>query len=152
MIVYRICKQDFARDLSGKGAEKAGGRWNKRGTAVLYTCPGIALCTTEVAVHLPLGILPDNYALVSIEIPDGEMLKIEEDLLPYEWDTFPYHEYTQRLGSLFVSEARFLCMRVPSAVVPGEYNIIINPAHAQARKVHIKEVKPYRFDKRLFDR
>ena len=57
MIVFRLSKEQFAQDLSGKGAELVGGRWNSRGNAMLYTSQSIALCVTEIAVHVPLGIL-----------------------------------------------------------------------------------------------
>jgi hypothetical protein len=58
-----------AYDLSGKGAALTGGRWNSKGTPLLYTCQARALCTAEVAVHLPLGRMPRDYVLVSVEIP-----------------------------------------------------------------------------------
>ena len=49
-----------------------GGRWNSRGNAMLYTSQSIALCVTEIAVHVPLGILPKDYQLVHIEVPDED--------------------------------------------------------------------------------
>ena len=60
MIVYRLSKSKYSADLSGKGAEKAGGRWNSKGVAMVYTSASRALCTAEVAVHVPLGIVTDR--------------------------------------------------------------------------------------------
>ena len=77
MIVFRLSKAQFANDLSGKGAELVGGRWNSRGNAMLYTSQSIALCVTEIAVHVPLGILPKDYQLVHIEIPDEDFLELK---------------------------------------------------------------------------
>ena len=74
MIVYRITKAIFKNDLSGKGAEKAGARWNAKGIALLYTAGNRALALAEMAVHLPFGILPKNYYLLSIFIPDRKDL------------------------------------------------------------------------------
>lgn len=74
MIVFRLSKQMYADDLSGKGAEIAGGRWNSRSRAMLYTSQSVALCVTEIAVHVPLGIIPENYMLIHIKIPDNEIL------------------------------------------------------------------------------
>ena len=61
MIVYRLCKSIYKKDLSGKGAEIAGGRWNSKGYAILYTSESRSLCTAEIAVHTPLGNVPADY-------------------------------------------------------------------------------------------
>lgn len=71
MRVYRICKAQYAHDLSGTGAERTGGRWNKRGTPMVYTSGSRALCVAEIAVHLPLGIIPKDFTVLTIEIPDS---------------------------------------------------------------------------------
>ncbi len=76
MIVYRLSKSKYSADLSGKGAEKAGGRWNSKGVAMVYTSASRALCTAEVSVHVPLGIVPVDYELVSIEIPDDSVTEV----------------------------------------------------------------------------
>ena len=43
MIVYRLSKSKYSADLTGKGAEKAGGRWNSKGVAMVYTSTSRAL-------------------------------------------------------------------------------------------------------------
>jgi RES domain-containing protein len=68
MNVYRLSKAIHANDLSGKGAEKNGGRWNSHGLPMIYTSQSRALCIAEVAVHLPMGILPEDYRLITIDI------------------------------------------------------------------------------------
>ena len=75
MIVFRLSKQMYADDLSGKGAEISGGRWNSRSRAMLYTSQSVALCVTEIAVHVTLGIIPENYVMINIEIPDNEIFE-----------------------------------------------------------------------------
>ena len=105
MIVYRLSKSKYSHDLSGKGAEKAGGRWNSRGVAMVYTSESRALCTTEIAVHTPLGILPKNFELVTIEIPDSiKILNIRLIDLPTDWRSIPHSGATQKLGDRFVKE------------------------------------------------
>jgi RES domain-containing protein len=69
MKVYRLCNRQFSNDLSGKGAELFGGRWNSKGTAILYTSESRALCLTEVLVHATSNSIPDDYHLVTIELP-----------------------------------------------------------------------------------
>jgi RES domain-containing protein len=86
MIVCRLCKSAWKKDLSGRGAELTGGRWNSKGVAVLYTSSSRALCMAEIAVHTPLGCLPVDYFMVEIEIPSDAIIKeISEDELPENW-------------------------------------------------------------------
>lgn len=140
----------YANDLSGKGAEIAGGRWNSKGNAALYTGQSIALCVTEIAVHIPLGILPKDYKLVHIEIPDDVFF--EPKRLPKQWNMFPHPDSTQKIGDKFLRENNFLFMKVPSAAVQGEFNYIINPRHTHFEKVSIKKIEKFTFDDRLFIR
>lgn len=152
MILYRICKSRYAADLMGKGAELVGGRWNSKGVAVIYTSSTIALCMLEVAVHVPPGMMPEGFERVTIEIPDDKVFELTEADLPPGWSVFPHLPVTQLIGDEFVYEGKFLVMKVPSAVVPGEFNYIINPNHPDAGSMRITDTRPYNFDKRLFDR
>ncbi|PRY11977.1 RES domain-containing protein [Pontibacter ummariensis] len=151
MIVYRLSKGRFAKDLSGKGAELAGGRWNSKGVAMLYTSESIALCTVEVAVHMPLGIVPSDYHLVRIQVPNNASLKeIKSTDLPEEWESFPHPNVTQALGDAFILASEFLVLKVPSAAVQGTYNFLLNPRHKDFSKVKVMGTEPFQFDRRLF--
>ena len=153
MIVFRLCKSKYAADLSGKGAELTGGRWNSKGTPLLYTSRSRALCTVEIAVHTPLGNIPDDYCLVTIEIPDNiPVLKLNLSELPMDWNVFPHSHNTQLLGDRFVASARYTVMQVPSAIVQGEFNFLINPASSESKRITIKDTEPFLFDSRLFIR
>lgn len=148
MIVYRLSKSVYANDLSGKGADLVGGRWNSRGNAVLYTSQSIALCVTEIAVHVPLGILPKDYDLIHIEIPDDNILEVKR--LPKDWQTFPHADSTQKIGDKFLKDKKYLVLKVPSAAVQGEFNFLVNPRHPDFDKVKIKKKEKFSFDERLF--
>jgi len=150
MMVYRLSKSNFASDLSGKGAAKSGGRWNSKGTAIIYTSQSRALCTTEIAVHTPLGNLPVDYCLISIEIPDNSILEIKSLELGSNWRSFPHQHFTQLVGDKFVDDAIYLVLKVPSAVVQDEFNYLINPNHILAGTLKIIAIEPFDFDKRLF--
>ncbi len=151
MIVFRLSKSKFANDLSGKGAEKGGGRWNSKGTALVYTGESRALCTTEIAVHTPLGNLPLDYKLISIEIPDDvHIQELASAELPADWKSIPYVYSTQSIGDRFVADGIFPVLKVPSAVVQDEYNYLINPAHMSSDMISIKTIEPFNFDERLF--
>ncbi len=153
MRLYRLCRTKYARDMSGAGAEKTGGRWNKRGTPVIYASSSRALCVAEMAVHLPLGILPADYTMITYEVPDSVSVG-EADVrkLPKNWYSIPHGEETQQLGEQFVAEMKLAVLKVPSATVEGEFNFLINPRHPKAKSVSIAEVKPFAFDSRLFVR
>lgn len=150
MIVFRLSKEQFAQDLSGKGAELVGGRWNSRGNAMLYTSQSIALCVTEIAVHVPLGILPRNFQLIQIEIPDDNFLEIKR--LPKDWQSFPHSNSTQIIGDKFLKDSKFLVLKVPSATVQGEFNYLINTRHKNFNQIKILKIENFNFDERLFRR
>jgi RES domain-containing protein len=150
MIVYRLSKARFANDLSGRGAELAGGRWNSIGLPMLYTSASRALCTAEVAVHTPLGVLPTNYMIVEIEIPSKPVLEISLSDLPSNWREFPHIAKTKSIGDDFLKTAQFLILKAPSAVVKGDFNYLLNLFHTDFHKVKILSKEPYEFDRRLF--
>ena len=151
MIVFRLSKLEYAGNLSGKGAEKMGGRWNSKGTAMVYTSESRALCTTEIAVHTPLGNIPLDYQLISIEIPDDiQVNEIAVNELPGKWNSIPHSHSTQVIGDSFVSEQKFLVLKVPSVVVPGEFNFLLNPNHKDFDRVKIVSIEPFNFDERMF--
>lgn len=153
MIVYRLSKEKYKNDLSGKGAEIAGGRWNSKGVAMLYTSQSRALCTTEIAVHSPLGIIPADYWIITIEFPDvTEVLEVDPASLPKNWRSFPHTHFTQTAGDHFIRSGKYLVMKVPSSVVQGDFNYLINPTHPLLPQVKIIALEPFEFDERLFIR
>jgi RES domain-containing protein len=151
MIVFRLCKTAYSADLTGIGAEKTGGRWNSKGVAMVYTSASRALCITEIAVHTPLGNLPVDYALVSIEIPDEILIKILPlNELPFDWRAFPHSHSTQEIGDRFIMKLQYAVFKVPSAVVQGEYNYLLNPGHPDISLIKIIRTESFDFDERLF--
>ena len=153
MIVFRLCHSKYSKDLSGTGAEKYSGRWNSRGTAMVYTCISRALCALEITVHTPLGNIPQNLSLISIEIPDNtKILELKNSQLNQDWKSLPHSNSTQTIGDQFIYENKFLIMKVPSAVIQGEFNYLINPHHKDMNTIKIIEIEQFNFDERLFIR
>ncbi len=151
MIIFRLSKSVYSKDLLGKGAEKSGGRWNSKGTPMIYTCESRALCTTEIAVHTPLGNIPEGYELITFTVPDTiKILKSDEKNLPADWKLFPHSHSTQTIGDRFIADNICLIFKVPSAVVQGEYNFLINPYHEDIKVLKIVSIEPFNFDHRLF--
>ncbi|MDM9630910.1 RES family NAD+ phosphorylase [Robiginitalea aurantiaca] len=151
MIVYRLSKKTYSADLSGIGAEKFGGRWNNKGTRMIYTAQSRALANLEVAVHVPLHIVPNDYFLTAIEIPDALIRNYPEKRLEsVNWKTHPPSDFTQREGDAFIREGKALVLKVPSAIVQGDYNYLINPLHKEIHQAKILSSEPFIFDQRLF--
>lgn len=151
MIVYRLSQSSYAADLSGKGAEMAGGRWNSKGTPTIYAAESRALCVAELAMHLPLGLVPQNYAFVSFKIPENiPVLQLSKKQLPSNWNEYPHPNETQQIGDRFIRDNKFLVMRVPSVVVNEEYNYLINPRHSLIKKVQVSDLSPFKFNERFF--
>lgn len=101
MIVYRISRR-YKDDLSGTGAEMFGGRWTNKGNKMLYAAASRALAIAEVAVHVPFGILPKGYFLISIEVPEVTIETIpQKKLTGTDWDLHPPSALTQKRAMPF---------------------------------------------------
>jgi len=151
MILHRIVKDTYADDLSGTGARLYGGRWNSKGKSMLYTASTPSLAVLEVLVHLSPLIVPKNYFSVEIEVPDNSLLHLQIKDLPYNWDDILSPLSLQKIGDNFLAEGRYLLLKIPSVVVPMEFNYLINTQHAGMAKVKIVKKQPFNFDRRLID-
>ena len=151
MFVYRLSRAGYKDELSGYGASLYGQRWNSKGTEVVYTAQTRALANSEVAVHISLGILPKDYHMVEIEIPDSiEICDIIEEELPAGWDSLPCQPVSQFVGDDFVREGACAVLRVPSVVVKGEFNYILNPGHKDFKLIKITGTEPFPFNPGYF--
>ncbi|MCE2449114.1 MAG: RES family NAD+ phosphorylase [Candidatus Latescibacteria bacterium] len=150
MRLFRIAKTRYINDLSGAGARTNGGRWNRVGVGLLYTSPSWALATVEYLVHVPLARVPKNLSIATIAVPDDAPAEtITEEMLPNNWRRHPAPVELEEVGTRWIEEKRSLLLRVPSAVVKGDYNVLINPVHSEMKEVEIAAVEPYLLDERL---
>jgi RES domain-containing protein len=140
-----------ADDLSGKGAEKSGGRWNRAGTPLLYCSVTRALACLETLVHLAKHPLPLNRYLVKITVPAAAWaaaVELDGSTL-IGWDAEPAGKASLDWGTNWVTGGASLLARVPSVVVPEEFNLLINPAHADIADVKAEKVRKWLYDARL---
>lgn len=153
MRVYRIEREKYLETtLKGIGAAKTEGyRWNSLDIFIVYTASSMALATMEVAVHLDLNQdLPTDRFYLEIDIPEGiEILELDVTDLPKNWNIKPPSLETQFIGDSFVNSNEFAVLRVPSSIVPPEYNYLINPKHADASKIKVVSKESMKFDKRI---
>lgn len=149
MIVYRICNSLYAADISGTGAKLTGGRWNTKGIPALYVSQHISLAVLEMLVNNHFKDFSIELSLLTISVPEKtEIKEVQSGKMKAGW--FEDYSYTQFMGNEFIKNADGLIIKVPSAVIHEEHNYLINPAHADFKKVKITETKSFRTDKRLF--
>jgi RES domain-containing protein len=153
--VWRIATDtpDYtADDLSGEGARRTGGRWNKAGSALVYASETRALACLETLVHLKASSLPFNRYLVRIDIPDAVWAKAEvqtPDTLPVGWDAEPAGQASIEFGSAWIGRGSACLLVVPSVIVAEERNILTNPAHPDYRRLQATKVRRWLYDPRL---
>ncbi|WP_334159289.1 RES family NAD+ phosphorylase [Oryzomicrobium sp.] len=140
-----------AEDMGGIGAKTTGGRWNRQGTALVYTSSSRALSCLETVVHLSSGGLPLNRYLVQVDIPDDVWTKRDmvDRAALVGWDAMPAGMVSLDFGDKWVSSGTSCLLEVPSAIVPEEANILINPAHPDAAKITAVKVRKWVYDARI---
>lgn len=153
MVVFRIEREKYLNTtLLGIGASMTEGyRWNSLNTLIVYTADSRALATLEVSVHLDLSEdLPSDRFYVEIQIPDEITIQeVNLNDLPPEWNSKPPTLITQTIGDDFVYYNEAAVLKVPSAIVPQEFNYLINPNHEDASKIKILSTKKMSFDSRF---
>ena len=147
MIVYRLTTGKYVNDISGEGARLHGGRWNPAGIAALYTSQHISLCILEIIARANKNTSPDSYTLISIEIPEKDIIEIQLKKLIADWQFNP--EYTSWIGGEFLKGNQSLALKVPSAIVHQEHNYLVNPQHVEFEYVKIIKTELLELDKRL---
>jgi RES domain-containing protein len=140
-------------DLSGKGAELTGGRWNRNGSAVVYTSIGIALACMETVVHLGATTLPMNRFLVRIDVPDDVWARrrtAAANTLPVGWTAAPSGRVSHDFGEAWLKDSSSpALLEVPSVIVPEEFNVLIDPRHPDAARILATRLRQFRYDARL---
>jgi len=153
MKVYRIEREKYLETtLNDFGAAPTQGyRWNILNNYLVYTAESRALATLEVSVHLDLSEdLPIDRYCVEIDIPDEvEILELKTGDLPHNWDIHPPSHETQHIGCDFVIGNEAAVLKVPSCIVPSEYNFLINPNHPDEKKITVVSKDQLTFDRRL---
>lgn len=151
MDVFWLSRSAYSNQLSGVGSALRGARWNSQGIGLVYTAQNRSLAMAEVVVHLTLAMLPNNFELLTIEIPNTlEVEELELTELPANWKEFPHSASTQKIGDAFVKAGKSAVLKVPSVVTPGELNYLINPLHPDFKMIRIKSAEPFPLDHRLF--
>lgn len=150
VLVWRLCAAQYADTaFDGEGARLYGGRWSPRGVPLCYCAESRALAIVEVLANAdePDRLAQLAWRLVPAVIPAESIEKPSR--FPDRWREFPHHSSTREFGAKWARELRSLALRVPSAVVPGEFNYLLNPLHPDFQHVNIGKPEPFTFDPRL---
>lgn len=153
MEVYRISSEKYANDLSGIGAGLYGGRWNPKGLNVVYTAGSISLACMEYLVHNIHLIISKEICLSKIQISDAVPIGyINKKELPSDWNEKSYLPITtQSIGQEYLEKGIKYGLKVPSVIVPEEFNYLLNPHHDLHNKTRIiEQISPFTIDERLF--
>lgn len=151
MQVFRLTRQRYAGQLSGKGAALYPGRWNRVGQETIYTATSRALALVEILAHLPRSLIPRDFSLQTIHIPDDlPIRKMTWAELPTDWDQKPTGRATQQLGSSLLD--KHLLVMAPSAIVMDEWNLLINPILEGFQRIVLVNEEPFPLDPRLIQR
>lgn len=149
MVIYRISRTKFINDLSGEGAKLYGGRWNRPGVPMLYTSQARSLALLELIVHFNASsALQLDYSFLSLSVPDAYVIDIEENIFA-ETNINLSTEMFLKLSEEYFSKKNVMALRVPSVIIPQEFNVLLNPLHVNFSKIKIQRIEPIFLDKRL---
>lgn len=148
MLVYRLTTSTHAAKLDGKGAELFGGRWNTKGNPVIYAAAFRSLAVLEYRVNNPHPV--KDLVMITLQVPDDSIQQIDLRSLPKNWQRYSYQSPTASIGDNFLKAKKSLCLLVPSAVIPQEYNILINLLHPRKTEVEILDKQPFLIDQKMY--
>ena len=153
MFVFRIAKKEYIEDLSGSGAGLYGGRWNSKGINMLYTARTIALAYLEFFVHNYHILNSARVCLAKMKIPENAPIQVVEEI-DFEKNRIRNvnnNFETRNAGDDFIKSGKIYALQVPSVIVPGEFNVLLNPLHPAHKEAEIAAVvDPLEYDVRLF--
>jgi len=147
---WRLVKAGHAADaFAGEGARRAGGRWNSKGVRVVYTSESLSLAALEGLVHTPFYSALKNFVCIPIDFNLNLSRSIKIVDLPDNWTADPIPYSVKELGNRWIQNQESVILKVPSAIIPVEFNYLINPSHPDYKKIVIHSPQKFAFDPRL---
>lgn len=151
MRFWRICRSRYAAEAAdGEGARRYGGRWNSRGARLVYASTSLALAAVETFVNLEPNLRPPDLVSIAGDIPDAiETVSLDIKALPARWNE-TRDDSLHRFGDEWIRDGVSAALLVPSAAIRGEWNVLLNPAHADFARIEFRDPRPFEFDLRMF--
>jgi RES domain-containing protein len=147
-----VLRKTYARaPFDGEGAYRYGGRWSSPGTRLSYASEHQSLSMLEYFVHLDKDDPPGDLVLAVAEVPDDLMReRIQAKDLPANWRESAAPPELTRLGDEFAQQGEHCLLLVPSVLAPSENNCLINPEHADYKRIVVRDLEPLGYDPRMF--
>ena len=151
---WRIVKHKYSatKAFDGEGARLYGGRWNSRGVPVVYTAESQSLAVLEMLVHLDTADVLPSYVFFEVTVDKALVSALAESDLPRDWQSDPPPPRLREIGDIWAVSNASVALRVPSSLIPSEYNYILNPKHPEFARLRFGNAVPYRYDPRLAER
>jgi RES domain-containing protein len=150
---WRIVRAARARAaFTGEGSRVYGGRWNSRGTSVIYVSEHESLAALELFVHTIPMLPAERYFSFRVDWDDKLTEYFPIKNLPRDWDAEPPTSASMQIGDELVRGARSVALALPSLLSKSEINFLLNPKHPDFKKVKVGPAVEYRFDPRLLGR
>ena len=147
MQVYRICLAKYADDLFASGRRA---RWNTQDKFVIYTASSRALACLENVVHRSGEGLSEQFRVLVIDVPDAiAMEEVPVAQLPMGWEKASRYALCQPLGDTWYERRQAAVLRVPSSIVPQEFNYILHTRHPDFKRIRIMAREEFSFDSRI---
>lgn len=116
----------------------------------MYASSSRALAALEYLVHIDVADVPDDLVLLTIDVPnDASCARVEPTELPGGWQRASESTACHARGDAWVARGAELLLVVPSAAIPEEMNVLLNPRHPDATDVRVTERRPFVYDSRL---
>ena len=147
---WRVVRAEHAAEaFDGEGARRFGGRWNSKGSAMVYTAGSLSLAAMELLVHVESERVLQRYLAVAVEFDSSLAQRVDTESLPQDWASWPCPLSTHTLGDAWAESRSSAILQVPSVIIPSENNFLINPQHPDFVRLKIRPPQPFSFDPRL---
>ena len=150
---WRIADPAFAKNpqemLSGEGAYLYGGRWNTKGNRVVYLGGNLSTAAMELLVHLKSAPVLSGFSKMEVTFDASHIIYIDPNDLPDDWTALTMDPITQLIGDDWLTKQESLILQVPSVVVEGESNILLNPLHPDFKDIETSDITAFKYDPRL---
>ncbi len=148
--LWRVCAKDYAATaFNGQGAADHPGRWNGRGTRLVYLSESLAGATLEWFAYALNAKPGREYVYFEVSALPEDVLELQTQSLPQDWNSYPHPVSTQALGDEWIQSKASVLLRVPSVLVPESHNFLLNPLHPNFAQLTWSEPRALWLDGRL---